>query len=202
MGDTQDRIARHLARNLQALRREHRLSQAALADQSGVPRSTLAHRESGGGNPGIQAVVAVARALRVGVDELLAAPRPDCLLLPAAQVPEQQRPGGVRVRELLPERVRGLEIQRLVLPPRSSMLGTPHVPGSKEYLHALSGRLRVVVSGERFTVAAGDVLAFPGDCGHSYGAPDGAAEAVSVVVPPLDGQATDRGVALGPAADG
>jgi quercetin dioxygenase-like cupin family protein len=64
------------------------------------------------------------------------------------------------------------------------MRGTPHLPGTREYFTCLSGRVTIFVAGERNDLAAGDVLAFPGNVPHSYQNPDAASEAhgVSVVI--------------------
>ncbi len=75
--------ARNLAANVAALRRTKRLTQRQLAELSGIPRSTVTNIESGGGNPSLSNLVRLSAALGVGVEELLAAPRTDCLLIPA-----------------------------------------------------------------------------------------------------------------------
>lgn len=177
-------IAQHLAANLVQLRRAKSWSQQRLADRSGVPRSSIAHMESGAGNPALNNLAAVSTALRVSIEELLSTPRAACTHVPANALRKRSQGAGVTVVELLPERVRGLEIVRLELQPKATMLGSPHLRGSHEYLHVLSGRIAVAVSGVQHGLAAGDVLAFPGDVGHAYAnRGTGLATAVSVVVP-------------------
>jgi quercetin dioxygenase-like cupin family protein len=86
--------------------------------------------------------------------------------------------------DLLPEKVKGLHIERMQLDPGGTMRGTPHVTGAKEYLHVVEGTVTMVVSGESYRVRTGDVLAFPGNQPHSYMNRDrAAAMALSVVVP-------------------
>jgi transcriptional regulator with XRE-family HTH domain len=48
-----------LAGNIKRLREESGLSQKALAEQSGVPRPTIAHLESGQANPTLGVVLKV-----------------------------------------------------------------------------------------------------------------------------------------------
>jgi quercetin dioxygenase-like cupin family protein len=48
------------------------------------------------------------------------------------------------------------------------MRGSPHLPGTREFFTCLSGNVTIFVAGERFDLAAGDVLAFPGNVPHSY----------------------------------
>lgn len=177
-------LSQHLAANLIQLRRAKAWSQQRLAERSGVARSSIAHMESGDGNPALGNLAAVSTALRVSIEELLSTPRAACTHVPAPALRRRQQGAGVTVVELLPERVRGLEIVRLELQPKATMLGSPHLRGSHEYLHVLSGTMAVAVSGDRHQLSAGDVLAFPGDVGHSYAnRGSGLATAVSVVVP-------------------
>lgn len=90
----------------------------------------------------------------------------------------------MQVADLLPERIQGLEITRMSFEPAGSMRGTPHIGGTKEYLHAIAGCITVIVAGIAYEVRAGDVLAFPGDQPHSYAnRQTEAATAVSIVVP-------------------
>ena len=180
-----DTLPQYLARNVADARSRRNMSQSQLAERAGIPRSTITHIESGQGNPALRNLARVAAALGVGLDELVSEPRSDFLLIKAADIPITQRSSGrVRIGKLLPDRVKGLEIDRMALAPRSAMRGTPHVQGTKEYLHCISGSVQVLVASQRYTVEAGDVLAFAGDQHHSYrNAGDQEALAISVVVP-------------------
>jgi transcriptional regulator with XRE-family HTH domain len=177
--------AAHLARNLRGLRSTRSWTQQQLAERAGIPRSTVASMESGAGNPSLTNLASVSHALGVGIEELLVRPRTDCLLVRAADLPLRQRGGGrVLMTKILPERIRGMEIDRMQLAPGASMAGTPHVTGTKEYFYGLRGCFQVLVSGQIFEVGAGDVLAFPGDQRHSYrNTAADEALAVSIVVP-------------------
>ena len=179
------KAANYLAANVTALRKKKTLSQEQLASAAGIPRTTLTHIESGSANPSLSNLVKLSGALSVGIEELLSRPRSDTRLIEAKDVPVTRKPGGrVRVYRLLPDAVRGLEIDRLELDPHATMSGNPHVQGTKEYLTTIQGVVEVTVSGESFVVRKGGVLAFPGDQAHSYrNATDAAAKALSVVVP-------------------
>jgi len=173
-----------LAENLAQLRDARGLTQAALAKTAGVPRSTLAHLETGAGNPALSTLSALASALRVTIEELLTPARADCVLIRSKDLPRQERGhGSVVVRKLLPGPVPGLQIERMELLSKAIMRGVPHNPGTREYLTCLSGLLEVGVQGESYSLSAGDVLAFPGDRPHSYRNPGGTRSvALSVVV--------------------
>jgi quercetin dioxygenase-like cupin family protein len=116
---------------------------------------------------------------------LLSRPRSECTLLKAAKAPVLNRSSGkVRVHKLMPDAVRGIEIDKVEIQANSSMGGRPHLPGSKEYLMTLAGEVVVSVDGDDYAVAAGDVLAFPGDQRHSYrNRKSRPAVALSVVLP-------------------
>jgi transcriptional regulator with XRE-family HTH domain len=184
-------VAHYLASNLTALRKNKGLSQQQLAAYAGMPRSTITHMESGGGNPSLTNLCKIATALGVRIEELLSRPRNNCTLVPATQVPTLLRSGGkVRVHKLMPDSVRGVEIDKVDIQPNSSMGGKPHLAGSKEYMITLSGTVVVSVAGHDYTVSEGDVLAFPGDQRHAYRNPGGqSASVLSVVLPlPFHGQ--------------
>lgn len=180
------KISGYLADNIEKLRAKKKLSQHRLAALAGIPRSTLTNIASGEGNPSLENLVRVAGALGVGVEELLSRPRNEVALIPAAQVPVQERgtAKAVQIAKLLPDRIKGIEIDRVEFAPGAVMGGHPHLAGTKEYLHVLQGKLVVHVAGEAFNVERGDVLAFPGNQPHSYrNAGHGRAVALSVVIP-------------------
>jgi transcriptional regulator with XRE-family HTH domain len=170
----------HLADNIKAIREARGLSQQQIAKAAGVPRATWTHLESGAGNPTLAVLIKVANALQVRVDELLAAPRLPARHLRAADLPTRVR-GQVSVRKLLPESLPGLDLERMALPPGARMAGVPHTPGTREYLTCERGTVELVVSGERYTLAEGDVVTFRGDQRHSYHNP-GAQPAVAYSV--------------------
>jgi len=180
MGD----IASFLSRNLLSLRKARNLTQAALAKKADVPRSTLTHLESGEGNPSLKTLHAVAVALDVSLEELLARPRARCEFVAACNIPVKLKAGGlVQVFKLLPDPIPGMEIDRMEMNPGARFVGTPHLARTKEYLTCIEGDIQMAVDGETFHLRAGDVLAFPGDLPHSYkNAGHNQAIAISVVI--------------------
>ena len=183
MSDSPDE-ARNLARNLASLRHTRALTQGALAKSAAVPRSTIATLESGTGNPSLVVLVKVAAALGVPIDELLASPRALVRRWPAADVAARVKGRDVTIRALVPEPVPDAMMEVMDFAPGAVMGGTPHLPGTREFFTCLDGRVSVMVAGERYELAEGDVLAFPGNLAHSYQNADALAPArgVSVVV--------------------
>ena len=175
-------LSGRLAENLKQLRAARGKTQQQMAELAGLPRATWANLESGGANPTLSVLHAAAAALSVSLEELLAPPRATGRHYPRADLPSKTR-GKVTIRQLLPDPVPGMAIERLELPAGARMTGVPHTPGTREYLTCETGRIELVASGEKFTLDPGDVVAFRGDQRHSYGNPGrGTAVGYSVVV--------------------
>ncbi|MGH0030354.1 MAG: helix-turn-helix domain-containing protein [Myxococcota bacterium] len=173
--------ANHLAHNVRRLREERGLSQQQMSQLSGVPRPTWASLESGSANPTLAVLSKAAAALQVSIEELIGPPRSACQFFPAAEAVVRKR-GGAKVRPLVPESLPGLDITRMELAPGGSMQGTPHTPGTREYLTCESGVVELAAAGEVHRLEAGDALVFRGDQRHSYRNPTRRpAVAVSVV---------------------
>ena len=156
-------------RVIKILRRSQNLSQEALAKLSKIPRTTITHMESGGGNPSLSNVIGVAKALGVTIDELLSPPYNPVELISKKDVPLISRSSGkVKIYKILPTPLKGFEIDRVVIEPGYRMKGAPHMKGTKEYLCCLRGGGKLFTEGDAFEIHPGDVLIFPGDQAHSY----------------------------------
>jgi transcriptional regulator with XRE-family HTH domain len=184
MANASSAAPKNLASNILTLRLSRHLSQDALAALSGVPRSTVTYLESGDANPSLRNLIKIASALQVSIEELLQKPRGRVKLVKRNEIPVQKRANGAAlVLKLLPDAIPAMELDRLELVPGGRMGGIPHTANTREYLTCISGLVEVAVSGETYRLAAGDVLAFPGDEPHSYFNPGrAAASCVSVVV--------------------
>lgn len=176
-----DNLRTNLADNVRRLREARSLSQQRMSQLSGIPRPTWASLESGTANPTLAVLSKVAVALQVSIEEIVGAPRTDAKLVKAAEVRERKRQGA-RLRPLLPESIPGLEIGRMELPPGGSMVGVPHTPGTREYLTCENGKIELAVSGEHWTLEAGDMLVFRGDQKHSYRNADSRQSAIAISV--------------------
>ena len=163
-------LPRRLAGNVKQLREARGLTQQQMARSAGLPRATWANLESGTANPTLSVLDRVASAFQVSLEELTASPRASARLYAKGALPTLAR-GTCSVRKLLPDKISGMEIDRISLPHGGRMTGVPHTPGTREYLTCEEGSLAVTVAGETFTLAAGDVLVFHGDQKHSYANP-------------------------------
>lgn len=162
-----DDLAGRLARNIKQLRQARGFTQQQIAQLSGLPRATWSNLESGTANPTLAVLHGVAMALQVPLEELLATPRADVKLYKKGSLPTRTR-SKVMVSTLLPDSIPGTTIERMEIPAGARLIGTPHTPGTREYLSCESGQLELVAAGETFCVEAGDVVVFRGDQRHSY----------------------------------
>jgi len=162
-----DALATHLAANLRQLRAARGLSQQQAADSAGLPRPTWTTLESGSSNPTLTVLARAAAALQVSVEELIGPPRDTGRLYAAAMLRTRRR-GTVTVRDLLPETLPGVQIERIELPGSATLVGVPHTSGTREYLTCERGRIDLATSGHVYTLGPGDVVVFRGDQRHSY----------------------------------
>ncbi|HEX2873362.1 MAG TPA: XRE family transcriptional regulator [Polyangiaceae bacterium] len=162
-----DELSERLGRNIRQLRQARGFTQQQMAKLSGLPRATWANLESGDGNPTLAVLHSVAMAFQVSLEEIVAEPRATAKLYQRGSLPVRLR-SGVSVSSLLPDKVPGMQIERLELPVGARMVGVPHTAGTREYLTCESGELELVASGESFQMAEGDVVVFRGDQRHSY----------------------------------
>jgi quercetin dioxygenase-like cupin family protein len=61
-----------------------------------------------------------------------------------------------------------MAIERMELDPGARFVGSPHSPGTHEFLSCERGRIHLWVAGEVFDLDRGAVAAFAGDQRHSY----------------------------------
>src|SRR5262249_49733334 len=122
-----------------------------------------------------------AAILQVSVEELISA-RSTTRLHKQDALPVRKTHGAL-VRRLLPDRIPGVELDRMELEPGARLTGIPHTPGTREWLTCESGTLVLWVGGDKWQLAPGDVVTFRGDQRHSYVNPTGRfAVGYSVVV--------------------
>lgn len=167
MDPSSEDLSSRLAANVKQLREARDLTQEQMSKASGLPRATWANLESGASNPTLAVLHKVATALSVSFEELLAQPSPSAKRYPRESLPVRDRQG-VLVRSLLPHRVPNMVLERMEFPSGSKFVGTPHTPGTREYLTCEAGSIELVASGETFVLQAGDVVVFRGDQRHSY----------------------------------
>ena len=157
---------------LRALRRDRGLTLEALAADTGISVSTLSRLESGLRRPTLDLLIPLARAHRVALDQLVAAPAtgdPRVHLKPhrrqrgSVLIPLTQYPGRVQVF-------------KQVLAHRKPKLVTH---AGYEWLYVLAGELRLILGERDFTLRPGEVAEFDTSEPHWFG--PAAATAVEIL---------------------
>ncbi|MGC5343922.1 helix-turn-helix domain-containing protein [Streptomyces sp. DT24] len=150
---------------LRALRRDRGLTLEDLAEDTEISVSTLSRLESGRRRPTLDLLIPLARAHRVALDQLVAAPAtgdPRVHLKPRSRgrgsvlVPLTQYPGRVQVF-------------KQVLAHREPRLVTH---SGYEWLYVLAGELRLVIGEQEVTLRPGEVAEFDTTEPHWFGPAD------------------------------
>ncbi|OUR94825.1 hypothetical protein A9Q84_17095 [Halobacteriovorax marinus] len=173
----------HISENVKALRAKRNFTQKHLSQLAKIPRTTLTNIESGESNPSLSNVIKLAGALNVSIDLLVSPLRAASVLIKKSDLPLEVK-GGTSISKLLPEKIKGMDIDRVTLAPLHTFRGTPHLGGTHEYMTVISGEVVVRLNGEKFHVYEDDLLAFPGDVQHSYQNPlDRESIYMSIIIP-------------------
>ena len=141
-----DDLSTRLAQNLKQLRESRGLSQKALAEQSGVPRPTIAHLEAGQANPTLSVALRVARALGIRLDELVEAEEAPIKVLSLRNLPAHRLPRLRRVALPISGAGRDGVAERIVMKAGGRL---PLDPGS--------GQLLLVAERGDFLLSAGAI---------------------------------------------
>ncbi|WP_078849603.1 helix-turn-helix domain-containing protein [Streptomyces sp. NRRL F-5126] len=170
-----------LAANLKAARARQNMSLSRLARLSGLSKATLSQLESGAGNPTIETVSSLARALGEPLTHLL-------------EPPARRGMAVVRAAELTPLTGEGaclrqygrIESGGLVCDLYEQRIGAGErqecpVREGTEHAVVQAGRLDLFVDGYRVGLGPGDYVSFDAALPHGYAAPDGPVRSVLLV---------------------
>ncbi|MFI5844301.1 helix-turn-helix domain-containing protein [Catenuloplanes sp. NPDC051500] len=153
---------------LRALRKQRKVTLAALAAATGISVSTLSRLESGDRRPALEQLLPLARAHGVTLDDLVGAPQtgdPRVHLRPVSH-------HGMTVLPLS-RRAGGIQAFKMVIPAGGSRR-TPDLKTHEgyEWLYVLDGRLRAVLGEHDLILAAGEAAEFDTRVPHWFGAAD------------------------------
>ena len=159
--------------------RLHRgLTLTAVAERTGISKSTLSRLESGQRRPTLELLLPLTKTYRVPLDDLVGAPDvgdPRIRLKPHSRngrtvVPLSRQPGGVQA-------------WKIVMPAARTAAELKSHEGY-EWLYVLSGRLRVVIAEHDVVLGPGEVAEFDTRVPHWFGSTgEGPVEALSVFGP-------------------
>ena len=156
-----------------SLRRERERSGMSLTEvarRAGVAKSTLSQLESGGGNPSVETLWALAVALDTPFAALLDPPRPKVQIIRAGEGPviysDQAEYSATLVASSPPNARR--DIYRIAASPGPGRKSEPHMPGVVEHVILGTGRALVGPADDPIELNPGDYVAYPGDLPHIF----------------------------------
>ena len=148
---------------LQRLRTQRGVTLAALAEATGIAKSTLSRLETGQRRPSLELLLPISQAHRVPLDELVGAPDV----------------GDPRIR-LKPKRLNGSTVVPLTRQPGPLQTFKQVIPATRstpepcthegyEWLYVLSGRLRLILADHDLLLGAGEAAEFGTRLPHWFG---------------------------------
>jgi transcriptional regulator with XRE-family HTH domain len=163
-------VASRVAREIRAHREARGLSLSATAARAGLSKTSLATIESGVGNPSLETLWRIARALDVTVGTLLAEDDPvHSHLIRHTDGEWISFESGVPGRLLYVDgRDRRLEALEIRLDRGRHYASRAHAPGTEELVICLDGTLTVGPQGDEQQLDRGDALHFAADLPHTY----------------------------------
>jgi transcriptional regulator with XRE-family HTH domain len=161
-----DPIARALDQvgpRLKRLRAERGVTLGALAEATGISKSTLSRLETGQRRASLELLLPLAQAYRVPLDELVGAPEVGD---PRVRLKASRRHG----RTVLPltRQPGGVQAWKIVVP-TSSRRPDLRAHEGYEWLYVLSGRMRLVLGDQDLVLKAGEVAEFDTRVPHWFG---------------------------------
>lgn len=179
--ETTDAVRLLLATNIRRARAELGLTLSELSRRSSIGKATLSALEAGSGNPTIETVFSLSRALELPISELLETPPVGELAVVRAEDQDVLSGEAVDLRML-----RRIESDELIIEmydqqvrPDGSQRSGGHV--GTEHTIVQAGRLRVEVAGSDADLGPGDAVAFDATQPHTYTALDGPVRSVLVL---------------------
>ncbi|MFF3226228.1 helix-turn-helix domain-containing protein [Nocardia suismassiliense] len=148
---------------LKAARTHRNVTLTALAESTGISKSTLSRLESGQRRASLELLLPIALALQVPLDELVAAPK---IADPRVQAPAR-KVNGITVFPLTRQPA-PLQAFKMVMPADRTE-PEPRVHEGYEWLYVLSGRLRMVLGEHDIVLGPGEAAEFDTRQPHWFG---------------------------------
>lgn len=174
-----------IGNRVKQLRQARNISLNELSRLSGVSKAALSKLESGGANPRVDTLDAIAVALRLPLGDLLSGPEARYPFLERA-TPQS----GDYLQEIKFRINQGnvAEIWHLRMNPGATIDSPAHTPGTHEHILVHEGVLILCLAGEEpIALRAGDFYAFAGHEPHLYRCEDETLSATVVMAYPLPG---------------
>jgi transcriptional regulator with XRE-family HTH domain len=161
-------VLQYLSSNLRAHRQSAKLSQMALAEQSGVSRRMLAGIEAGDRNVSLAVLDKLAAALNVSFTDLIQAPddRGNHLVGELAWQGSSAESQALFVASV-PARQRA-ELWEWRLMPHEQYHSQPDAEGWHEIVYVIAGSLTLLLEQKTLTLSAGETYVFNSNQQYSY----------------------------------
>jgi transcriptional regulator with XRE-family HTH domain len=146
---------------LKRLRTQRRLTLTAVAEATGISKSTMSRLETGQRRPTLELLLALSHAYRVPLDDLVAAPEEGDPRI-------QLKPGRVKGRTVIPltHQPDGMQAWKIVIP-TSKVTPEPRAHDGYEWIYVLSGHMRFVLGDQDWVLGPGEVASFDTKVPHS-----------------------------------
>ncbi|HEY0169350.1 MAG TPA: XRE family transcriptional regulator [Jatrophihabitans sp.] len=148
---------------LKQLRTQRGVTLTALAEATGISKSTLSRLESGQRRASLELLLPLAQAYRVPLEDLVGAPE-------VGDPRIRLKPSRVNGRTVLPltRQPGGMQAWKIIIPV-SSGEPQPKTHEGHEWLYVLSGRMRLILGEHDLVLGAGEVAEFDTRVPHWFG---------------------------------
>jgi transcriptional regulator with XRE-family HTH domain len=148
---------------LRLIRAQRRLTLTAVADSTGISKSTLSRLETGQRRPTLELLLVLSQAYRVPLDDLVAAPE-------VGDPRIRLKPGRVKGRTVIPltRHPDGTQAWKILIP-SSQSTPRPRAHDGFEWIYVLSGRMRLVLGDCDEVLGPGEVATFDTQVPHWFG---------------------------------
>lgn len=147
---------------LRRLRVGRGLTLTALAERTGISKSTLSRLETGQRKPSLELLLPLAGVFQVPLDDLVGAPDVGD---PRIRIKPRVRNG--RLVFPLTQQATGLAVWKVVIPPERERRLRVH--DGYEWLYVLSGTMRLILGEHDITMKPGEVAEFDTKVPHWFG---------------------------------
>lgn len=157
----------HVGPRLKRLRALRGITLTALAETTGISKSTLSRLETGQRRPSLDLLLELAHAYRVPLDDLVGAPQ-------VGDPRIRLRPRRVNGRTVVPltRHPAGMQAWKIILPVEAAA-PTPRAHEGYEWLYVISGRMRLVLGDLDLVLGPGEVAEFDTRADHWFGSAGG-----------------------------
>jgi transcriptional regulator with XRE-family HTH domain len=160
---------------LKRVRTQRRITLTAVAEMTGISKSTLSRLESGQRRPTLELLLALSQSYRVPLDDLVGAPE-------VGDPRIRLKPGRVKGRTVIPltRQPDGMQAWKIVIP-TTKINPEPRAHDGYEWIYVLSGRLRLLLGDQDWVLGTGEVAEFDTQVPHWFGSTgDEPAEILSI----------------------